>query len=253
VVTLVDSDDEAREISACIARGDTWTGDLWTRCKDRTLLQVFVTTTPVYDLAGEFLAVVGVSTDITERKLAESELARLALHDPLTDLPNRLLLVTRLDEQLRRRDQHGDAVAILFIDLDRFKVINDGIGHQTGDEVLRAVARRLAAAFPDEFIARFGGDEFVVLHSGPNRIDTDALAARVHALFERPIAVSGYQLFVTASVGVALATEGDTSETLLRDADSAMYESKDGGRSYREILRQQYTFSPSAATREVED
>jgi diguanylate cyclase (GGDEF)-like protein/PAS domain S-box-containing protein len=245
VVTLVDSDAEAREISACIARGDTWTGDLWTRCKDRTLLQVFVTTTPVYDLAGDFLAVVGVSTDITERKLAESELARLALHDPLTDLPNRLLLVTRLDEQLRRREQHGDAVAIMFIDLDRFKVINDGIGHQTGDEVLRAAAKRLAGAFPDEFIARFGGDEFVVLHVAPGRIDTDLLAARVHAVFEQPIAVHGYELFLTASVGVAHATDSDTSETLLRDADSAMYESKDGGRSrttvFDETLRERAT------------
>ena len=140
---------------------------------------------------------------------------------------------------------HGDAVVVLFIDLDRFKVINDGIGHQTGDEVLRAAAQRLAAAFPDEFIARFGGDEFVLLHCEPNRIDTAALAARVHAVFERAIAVNGYELFLTASVGVAHATDRDTSETLLRDADSAMYEAKDGGRSrttvFDETLRERAT------------
>ena len=245
VVPPVDSDAQMVEMTACIARGETWSGDLWVRCKDRTLVQVFMTTTPVRDAAGEFLAVVGVSTDITERKLAESELARLALHDPLTDLPNRLLLVYRLDELLSRREVHGDAVVVLFIDLDRFKVINDGIGHQTGDEVLRAAAQRLAAAFPDEFIARFGGDEFVLVHCGATRIDTDVLAARVHAVFERPIAVNGYELFLTASVGVAHATDHDTSETLLRDADSAMYEAKDGGRSrttvFDETLRERAT------------
>ena len=178
IVPPIDSAAQMAELTTCIARGDTWTGDLWIRCKDRTVLQVFMTTTPVYDAAGAFLAIVGVSTDITERKLAESELARLALHDPLTDLPNRLLLVNRLDEHLQRRELHGDAVVVLFIDLDRFKVINDGIGHQTGDEVLRAAAHRLAAEFPDEFIARFGGDEFVLLHCEPNRIDTDALGRR---------------------------------------------------------------------------
>ncbi len=245
VVPPVDSDAQMVELTACLARGDTWSGDLWIRCKDRTLVQVFMTTTPVRDAAGEFLAVVGVSTDITERKLAESELARLALHDPLTDLPNRLLLVNRLDELLVRRELHGDAVVVLFIDLDRFKVINDGIGHQTGDEVLRAAAQRLAAAFPDEFIARFGGDEFVLVHSAPTWIDTDVLAARVHAVFERPIAVNGYELFLTASVGVSHATDHDTSETLLRDADSAMYEAKDGGRSrttvFDETLRERAT------------
>ena len=245
IVPPIDSDPQMVEMSACIARGATWTGDLWTRCKDRTALEVFMTTTPVYDAAGAFVAVVGVSTDITERKLAESELARLALHDPLTDLPNRLLLVSRLDEYLQRREQHGDAVVVLFIDLDRFKVINDGIGHQTGDEVLRAAAQRLAAAFPDEFIARFGGDEFVLLHCEPNRIDTDALATRVHAVFDGAFAVNGYELFLTASVGVAHATDRDTSETLLRDADSAMYEAKDGGRSrttvFDETLREHAT------------
>jgi diguanylate cyclase (GGDEF)-like protein/PAS domain S-box-containing protein len=245
VIPAIDSDAQIDEITACIARNETWTGDVWIQCKDRTLLQVFTTTTPMLDAAGDLVACVGVSTDITERKLAESELARLALHDPLTDLPNRLLLVTRLDELLSRRELHGDAVVVLFIDLDRFKVINDGIGHQTGDEVLRAAAQRLAVAFPDEFIARFGGDEFVLLHTAPNRIDTDVLAARIHAVFERPIAVNGYELFLTASVGVAHATDDDTSETLLRDADSAMYEAKDYGRSrttvFDETLRERAT------------
>jgi diguanylate cyclase (GGDEF)-like protein/PAS domain S-box-containing protein len=245
VLPPIASEDELREMADCVARGDTWSGDLWVTCKDRTLLQVFMTTTPLFDAAGTFLAAVGVSTDITERKLAESELARLALHDPLTDLPNRVLLVTQLDERLRRREEHGDAVAVLFIDLDRFKVINDGIGHQTGDEVLRSAAKRLAAAFPDEFIARFGGDEFVVLHAAATRIDTDVLAARVHTVFERPIAVHGYELFLTASVGVAHATDSDTSDTLLRDADAAMYEAKAGGRSrttvFDETLRKRAT------------
>jgi diguanylate cyclase (GGDEF)-like protein/PAS domain S-box-containing protein len=245
VIPAIESDAQISEIGACIARNETWTGDVWIQCKDRTLLQVFTTTTPMFDAAGELAACVGVSTDITERKLAESELARLALHDPLTDLPNRLLLVTRLDELLSRREVHGDAVVVLFIDLDRFKVINDGIGHQTGDEVLRAAAQRLAAAFPDEFIARFGGDEFVLLHTATDRIDTDVLAARIHAVFERPIAVNGYELFLTASVGVAHATDDDTSETLLRDADSAMYEAKDYGRSrttvFDETLRERAT------------
>ena len=190
-----------------------------------------LTSTPVFDDDGTFLAVVGVSTDITERKGAEEELEYRAVHDDLTGLPDKVMLVARIEallDDMRRNDTRLD---VLFVDIDRFKVINDGIGHVVGDQVLRAVSRRLVARLPDLFIARFGGDEFVILDPTPAAGVSRRTADRILELFEAPFALDGHDLHLSASVGVTRAGRADTSETLLRDADAAMHQAKENGRA----------------------
>jgi diguanylate cyclase (GGDEF)-like protein/PAS domain S-box-containing protein len=236
VVPADEPDERLRELGDQVRRGESWSGDLSIRRSDGSILPIFMTTTPVYQADGTFVAVVGVSADITERKAAELELARQATHDPLTGLPNRLELVHRLEDVLARYGSGGAGVSVLFIDLDRFKVINDGIGHQTGDLVLCAAADRLVASLPDVFIARFGGDEFVLIYDGNDAEGVESVAAAILDVFALPFAIDGTDLFVTASIGVAIATPTDTSETLLRDADAAMYVAKDNGRARARVF-----------------
>lgn len=231
VVETWDSAQAVADVSRSVAQGEAWSGDLWIQRKDETMLPIFLSTAPTYCDDGKFLAVVGVSTDISERKRAEEELAHLAVHDPLTGLPNRLMLVVQLDRMLSRARQDGDEFGVLFVDIDRFKVINDGIGHAVGDQVLCLAAERLVEALPNQVVARFGGDEFVVLHTTTKHEALNAVADTVLRAFATPFQVEGHDLFLSASVGVTCARDTDTSETLLRDADVAMYQAKANGRS----------------------
>jgi diguanylate cyclase (GGDEF)-like protein len=172
-------------------------------------------------------------TDITERKLAEKALARRALHDDLTGLPNRLQFVTRITSALNSRRRGGGLTALLFLDLDRFKIVNDDLGHATGDALLLGVAERLRATLrPGDTIGRFGGDEFVVLCEGLKRPeDALDLARRVIDALSAPIDLQGRQIHVTASIGVAVADSHERdSERLLANADIAMYAAKAVGR-----------------------
>jgi diguanylate cyclase (GGDEF)-like protein len=171
-----------------------------------------------------------------ERKHAERRLTTLAMSDALTGLPNRALLLERTHLALERmRAAAGPLrpVGLLFLDLDRFKLVNDSLGHAAGDELLSGVARRIRAAVRDtDTVARFGGDEFAVLCDGvADAAELDALAARVSAALSQPLQVAGTELFPSGSIGVALATGHDDSpERLLREADAAMYRAKAGGR-----------------------
>jgi diguanylate cyclase (GGDEF)-like protein/PAS domain S-box-containing protein len=183
-------------------------------------------------------AVQVVMHDITGRKRAEAELAHQATHDPLTGLPNRTLLFDRLEQALRRAVRRPDSIAVLFIDLDRFKVVNDSLGHDRGDELLIAVAERLRECLrPGDTVARFGGDEFVVLCEGLSE-DDDALAVarRLRQSFVRPVDAGGQEIYASASIGVAVARENTTARELLRDADAAMYDAKDRGGSRFEVF-----------------
>ncbi|MCB0970311.1 MAG: EAL domain-containing protein [Acidimicrobiales bacterium] len=171
--------------------------------------------------------------DISDRKVMEAQLEHQATHDPLTGLPNRTLLLQRLGLALERAREGGRPVAVLFLDLDRFKVVNDSLGHQQGDHVLVTLAERIRRAVdPTQTVARFGGDEFVVLAEnvgGPE--EPLALAGELIDQVHRPLDASTERFVLSTSIGIAISDPEATPETLLRDADAAMYRAKGAGRS----------------------
>ncbi|MBI3978367.1 MAG: EAL domain-containing protein [Chloroflexi bacterium] len=177
--------------------------------------------------------------DITERKTFEQQLARQAFYDPLTGLPNRALFTNRLEHALTQADRRQDGVAVLFVDLDRFKVINDTLGHAAGDQLLTALGPRFEACLrAGDTVARFGGDEFTILLEGVTGIDdATGVAQRIMAQFHAPFTLDGHEAFVSASIGVALSTPG-TGRTadLLRDADVALYRAKAEGRAHHVVF-----------------
>ena len=180
-----------------------------------------------------------MARDITDRKRAERALAHQALHDHLTGLPNRVLLHDRLSLALARCARTDCHVAVVFLDLDRFKVINDSLGHEAGDRMLVTSARRLRDSLrPADTVARFGGDEFVVLCDELEDVtEATRVAQRLSDALAEPVMEGGEELRVAASVGIAVATSGlPTPEELLRDADAAMYRAKDRGRGRFEIF-----------------
>ena len=174
--------------------------------------------------------------DITARKEAEAELEHRALHDSVTGLANRALLRDRIERALARRARDGSDVAVLFCDLDGFKLVNDTIGHDAGDEVLRiAAARFLRSVRPGDTLARIGGDEFAVLieSDADLSVEAAAIANRLLGAMAQPVGVRGTPMVVTASIGIAVASRGGqrTPDELLRDADTAMYSAKASGRN----------------------
>jgi diguanylate cyclase (GGDEF)-like protein/PAS domain S-box-containing protein len=183
--------------------------------------------TTVTDGAGKVTRMLGVATDITERRAAEEQLAHLALHDSLTGLANRVLLRDRLDEALLRQGRTRHHLAVLFVDLDGFKAVNDRAGHEAGDQVLVETASRLRTVLrASDTIARFGGDEFVVVAEAVFPGEAMALAERIVTALARPHLIGGLALSCPASVGLCLAEPGSTASMLLREADAAMYEAK---------------------------
>ena len=193
----------------------------------------------VRDVEGNALYFVCQMEDITERKASGEALAHQAIHDPLTGLPNRTLFVERLGRELARSGTVHSRTAVLFLDLDRFKVVNDSLGHSAGDRLLVAVADRLSGAMrPDDVVARFGGDEFTVLCQNVTSVDAvEQIAQRIAEVIAKPVPLVEGEVFVTASIGIAMADgHGDTPETLLRNADAAMYSAKENGRDRAEVF-----------------
>ncbi|MGZ4253699.1 MAG: sensor domain-containing protein [Solirubrobacteraceae bacterium] len=174
-----------------------------------------------------------------ERKRAEQALAYQALHDPLTGLPNRALFLDRLQISLANSRRRRGTVAVLFLDIDNFKVINDSLGHRAGDELLSMVATRISAALrPGDTVARFGGDEFVVLAEQISGVqDAVVIAERISSTFNEPFSLELGENFVSASIGIALSgSSPEDAEDLIRGADSAMYRAKDRGRGQYEVF-----------------
>lgn len=196
-----------------------------------------------------FLASVSsVAASAVERICAERELNFQALHDPLTKLPNRVLFADRLNSSLAELDHMATKLAVLFIDVDQFKVVNDSLGHEEGDRLLALMAERFTSALrPGDTVARFGGDEFVVLARNiRDEADAIEIVNRIHKLTRVPVTLDGRAHFVTVSTGIAMAeTAGVQAVDLLRDADAAMYEAKRTGRD-RSVL-----FAPSMRTKAV--
>lgn len=211
-----------------------WRGEQWDTRKDGEAYLEALTVSAMRDADGAISHYVCVFSDITQARASQDQLDHLAHHDPLTALPNRLLYHDRLLSAMVRAARSGTQLAVLFIDLDRFKNVNDTLGHHVGDELLKQAASALVGCLREgDTLARLGGDEFIVLIED---IDGAAEAARVAeqlvAMFEQPFMVSDYELFVTGSVGISLYPQ-DASDLhmLIRNADIAMYQAKARGRN----------------------
>ncbi len=215
-----------------------WHGDLaWLR--DDEEVPVSALYISHYDDAGNLEFVSTISRDISDRKAFESKLEHQAAHDPLTGLPNRALLLDRVQVALARAERHGRAVAVLFLDLDHFKVVNDSLGHNLGDQLLVAAAERLTYALrPGDTVARFGGDEFVILCEDlTGERDATVVAERAERALSGPYQLDENEVHITVSTGIALTDGGsETADDLLRDADAAMYQAKERGRSRYELF-----------------
>ena len=193
---------------------------------------------PLRDEHGEVIGILGMFADITERKQAEETIRNQALHDALTGLPNRLLFQQRLEQALTAAKQDGGQLAVLFLDLDRFKQINDTLGHLVGDALLQEVAQRLTRSIrPEDTLARMGGDEFTIILPALADADSAAtVAMRLLEALEHPLHIAGQELYITASIGVSLfPQDGQDMPTLLSHADVAMYRTKEKGRSGYEM------------------
>jgi diguanylate cyclase (GGDEF)-like protein/PAS domain S-box-containing protein len=176
-------------------------------------------------------------TDVTERKAADENLAHVATHDALTGLPNRDLLLDRIDVALARMGRTSASLALLCCDIDYFKLINDSLGHDAGDTILTAVAERLiATARPGDTVARTGGDEFVLCCEDVRPAAAEEIAARIARSLGKPFGLDEREIFVTVSVGIRLANKGDSPGELLRDADTAMYQAKEAGRARHAVF-----------------
>ena len=183
---------------------------------------------------GRAQRVIGVAMDITDRKIAEQRIAHMAHHDALTGLPNRVLLRDRIQQAIAQAHRNTTQLAVLFIDLDRFKTINDSLGHQLGDRLLQSVASRILVCVREgDTVSRVGGDEFViVIPAIESSTDASSVAAKILEVLASAFHLHGNDLHVAASIGISLyPSDGSDAETLMRNADTAMYHAKDSGRA----------------------
>jgi diguanylate cyclase (GGDEF)-like protein len=183
---------------------------------------------------GQVTNYVAIFSDITERKASEEHVHHLAHHDALTNLPNRMLLMERLSHALAHAHRHGQMVAVMFLDLDRFKNINDTLGHTVGDQLLKSVAERLSECVrEDDTVARLGGDEFVIILEKVSGIrDVAGIAQKLINALEQPVMLERQELFVTTSIGISVyPDDGDSADILIKHADTAMYRAKAQGRN----------------------
>ncbi len=229
-----------RKMWDTIRRDDRWEGEIWNRRKDGQHYPQHLSITAVRDQGGDLTNYVAVLTDITQRKAASEEIEMLAFYDPLTRLPNRRLLLERLRQILNASRLHDRYGALMFIDLDNFKTLNDTLGHNVGDLLLQQVAGRLQAALRHgDTVARLGGDEFVVLLEGLSSdqdeaaAHTEMLATAIRNALNLPYLLGSHTCHSTPSIGVTLFHNGHPPQPdeLLMQADIAMYQAKQGGRN----------------------
>ena len=221
-------------VEHALQAGQSYAADYRVLCPDGEQRWVHCRGRAVSDPSGAVIRLLGTTQDITERKQLEHHLVHQALHDPLTGLPNRSLLFDRLTHAMQRTLRSKRHTAVFFLDLDRFKNVNDGAGHDTGDAALRAVADQLRVAVrKHDTVARYGGDEFVVMAEDLAwPAEAREVSNRLLHAVATPIPHAAGELVVTASVGATLADGHSDPDTVLRDADAAMYRAKNlGGHS----------------------
>jgi len=231
-------DDEKNylEIVRTVKEEGQWAGEVWGRRKDGETLPLWLSASVVVGEDGEVINYVAVFTDITLRKQAEQQLQFLANNDALTGLPNRVLLQERITNALSRakRSIKYPNIAILFIDIDRFKVVNDTLGHSIGDLLLQEVARRLVACLRStDTVARQGGDEFVVLLEQFSDEQTISIVARkIMEILAQPVFLSDNEVFISVSIGISVSPhDGNDLHSLMKNADAAMYRAKEQGKN----------------------
>ena len=212
----------------------SWQGEIWNRRKNGESYPEILSISSVHNDVGELTNYVAVFHDISDMKLKDEQIEHQAYHDALTGLPNRILVADRLGVAIAHAKRAGTKVAVLFLDLDNFKKINDSLGHSLGDMLIQSVAKRLLGEFRDaDTIARLGGDEFlIVVENVADEREVVELADRLLRAFDESYIIKGNELFVTTSVGVTLYPEdGSTPDILIKNADMAMYQSKAKGKN----------------------
>ncbi len=221
-----------REMWGVLTATGEWRGEIWNQRKDGDIYLQWTSITTIKDAAGQPHRRISVMTDITEMRRKDEHIRHQAYHDTLTGLPNRMLLQNRLEHAIKSAQHDETRIAVLFIDLDRFKVINDSLGHIVGDELLQYAAKRLSKSVrASDTLSRQGGDEFVILTVIDHITDAAHIAEKVIADMNAPFEIGGHSLSAGASIGISIYPQdgGDTA-TLLRNADIAMYAAKEAGR-----------------------
>ncbi|WP_006786672.1 EAL domain-containing protein [Thiorhodospira sibirica] len=226
----------------CLQAQGHWQGEIWNRRKNGELYPQWLTISTVYNEARQPTHYVGVFTDISQLKQSEARLEHMAHYDPLTNLPNRVLVQSRLQHAIEQAKREKQQLAVLFIDLDRFKNVNDSLGHPTGDALLVAITQRISARLREaDTLARLGGDEFLLLMEGvPHGRDAGRVAQLVLDLLEKPFLLNDqHEIYVGASIGISVYPDDAHSVThLIQHADAAMYQAKAQGRNtYRFYTR----------------
>lgn len=227
-----------QQIWETLLRGEVYRNVCINRRKDGELYHEAVTITPLTDEQGKITHYISSGKDITESIKTQERLHHIAHHDALTGLPNRTLFVDRLKHALKRAEWRKRSVAVLFLDMDRFKIVNDTLGHEAGDRLLQAMASRLLACVREgDTVARFGGDEFAgFLNDVASSRDVAPIVRKFLDALEPPFTIDGHELFISGSIGISLYPEdGTDTQTLMKNADTAMYRAKQLGGSTSEF------------------
>jgi len=238
-----------QEMWAALKEFGFWQGEIWDRDKTGTIHPKWAAISVIRDQDGALTHYIASYTDISERKAAEERIYRLAHHDPLTGLLNRFSLESRLEQSIMTARREDQKVAVMFIDLDRFKLINDSLGHHIGDQMLIEVAARLKKCVREsDIVARQGGDEFVVVITGmEDSSTTSTVASKISRNLAAPYTIEGNDLYSTPSIGISLyPVDGIDTDELMKHADTAMYHAKDLGRN-------NYQFFSAAMSEEAQD
>ncbi len=226
-------EDKYKNLWQTITKGQSWEGELLDRKKNGDLFWCLHTIAPIKDLKQKITHYVSVAYDISVRKDSEELIKNLAYYDPLTQLPNRSLFQERMQQAILRAKREQSIFALMYMDLDRFKSINDTLGHLTGDKLLIEVGKRIKGALREqETVARLGGDEFAIILCDIEKPESAGIVAeKLLDQFSSPIIIDHHELFVSTSVGIAIyPNDADQIESLIKEADTALYHAKDEGR-----------------------
>jgi diguanylate cyclase (GGDEF)-like protein/PAS domain S-box-containing protein len=222
------------ELWARVDQDGSWQGEVWYRRSDGEVFPAWQNLSAVKNAQGEPVRYIGVFTDISEKKASEERIHHLAHYDLLTDLPNRVLLQDRLQNALDRMRRAGSQLGVLFLDLDRFKNVNDSLGHPVGDRLLQGVAHRLKGVVRDQdTVARLGGDEFLlILEDLHDPQHAGVVARKILELLSVPVRVEQHEIYIGASIGISVFPgDGYDADALIKNADTAMYRAKEVGRN----------------------